>query len=371
MVRCWQNWDIRTCARRSPRRWRYPERIESGVPPLELAQLAGLTFEEPDIARFPCLPLAFEALAAGGTAPAILNAANEVAVAAFLDGAIRFTDIAAVCADDACARCRRGRRHRSTMRSPPTPRRAGWPRRCSGRAAGKCENGVMIDLAYKVVAFLVTLGVLVVFHELGHYLVARWCGVKVLRFSVGFGRVVASRRFGPDRTEWALSAIPLGGYVKMADEREGDVAPADLARAFNRQNVWKRIAIVAAGPIANLLLAVVALRRHVHGRHPGTARAAGGAPAGHGRRRGRRARRRPGRGARRRAVQSWQDLRWRLLRAQGRDNGGRSRSLPKDAARGRCAGDAHAVAAGRQGRPTGKATRSSMLGLAPRPRRRR
>jgi hypothetical protein len=107
----------------------------------------------------------------------------------------------------------------------------------------------MIDLTYKIVAFLVTLGVLVVFHELGHYLVARWCGVKVLRFSVGFGRIVASRKVGPDQTEWALSAIPLGGYVKMADEREGDVAPADLDRAFNRQSVWKRIAIVPPGPL--------------------------------------------------------------------------------------------------------------------------
>src|SRR4030095_1920407 len=115
----------------------------------------------------------------------------------------------------------------------------------------------MIDLAYKVVAFLVTLGVLVVFHELGHYVVARWCGVKVLRFSVGFGRIIAVRKSAKDGTEWALSAIPLGGYVKRADEREGNVAPADLPRAFNRQNVWKRIAIVVAGPIANLLLAVV------------------------------------------------------------------------------------------------------------------
>ena len=115
----------------------------------------------------------------------------------------------------------------------------------------------MIDIAYKVLAFLVTLGVLVVFHELGHFWVARRCGVKVLRFSVGFGRVIWSRRFGPDQTEWALSAVPLGGYVKMADEREGEVAPADLERAFNRQSVGKRIAIVAAGPIANLLLAVI------------------------------------------------------------------------------------------------------------------
>ncbi len=109
----------------------------------------------------------------------------------------------------------------------------------------------------KLLAFILTLGVLVVFHELGHYLVARLVGVKVLRFSVGFGRIVWSRRYGPDGTQWALSAIPLGGYVKMVDERESEVLPADLPRAFNRQNVWRRIAIVAAGPIANLALAVL------------------------------------------------------------------------------------------------------------------
>src|SRR5258708_9595731 len=115
----------------------------------------------------------------------------------------------------------------------------------------------MIDILQKMLAFAVTLGVLVVFHELGHYAVARLAGVKVLRFSVGFGRILWSRRVGNDRTEWALSAIPLGGYVKMADEREGHVALADVPRAFNRQSVWRRIPIVAAGPIANLLLAVV------------------------------------------------------------------------------------------------------------------
>jgi regulator of sigma E protease len=115
----------------------------------------------------------------------------------------------------------------------------------------------MLDAAYKIVAFAVTLGVLVVFHELGHYVVARLAGVKVLRFSVGFGRIVWSRRAGRDRTEWALSSIPLGGYVKMADEREEPVAAVDLPRAFNRQSVWRRIAIVAAGPLANLLLAAL------------------------------------------------------------------------------------------------------------------
>jgi regulator of sigma E protease len=111
-----------------------------------------------------------------------------------------------------------------------------------------------------VLAFVVCLGSLIVFHELGHYLVARWCGVKVLRFSVGMGKVVWSRRFGPDQTEWAISALPLGGYVKMLDAREGELTglpEADLKREFTRQNVWKRIAIVAAGPAANFLIAIV------------------------------------------------------------------------------------------------------------------
>ncbi|HEX5343587.1 MAG TPA: RIP metalloprotease RseP [Duganella sp.] len=111
-----------------------------------------------------------------------------------------------------------------------------------------------------VLAFIVCLCSLIVCHELGHYLVARWCGVKVLRFSVGMGKVVWSRRFGPDQTEWAISALPLGGYVKMLDGREGDLSglpEADLKREFTRQNVWKRIAIVAAGPAANFLIAIV------------------------------------------------------------------------------------------------------------------
>jgi len=105
---------------------------------------------------------------------------------------------------------------------------------------------------------VVALGVLVTFHEFGHYWVARRCGVKVLRFSVGFGKPLWSRR-GKDGTEYVIAAIPLGGYVRMLDEREGDVADAELGQAFNRQNVWKRIAIVVAGPLANLILAVALL----------------------------------------------------------------------------------------------------------------
>ena len=113
-----------------------------------------------------------------------------------------------------------------------------------------------MSLLHTIASFVVALGLLIVVHELGHYVVARWCGVKVLRFSVGFGRALVTRRVGADRTEWVIAAVPLGGYVKMVDEREGDVAPADLPRAFNRQTVWKRFAIVAAGPVANFLLAI-------------------------------------------------------------------------------------------------------------------
>lgn len=106
-----------------------------------------------------------------------------------------------------------------------------------------------------VLAFLVTIGILVIIHEYGHYRAAVACNVKVLRFSVGFGRVLWSRVRG--ETEFVVSAWPLGGYVKMLDEREGVVPEAELSRAFNRQPLPQRAFIVAAGPAANLLLALL------------------------------------------------------------------------------------------------------------------
>jgi len=108
-----------------------------------------------------------------------------------------------------------------------------------------------------VLAFLLTIGVLIVIHEFGHYRVAVACNVKVLRFSVGFGRTLWSRRFGRDQTEFVVSALPLGGYVRMLDEREGAVDLHERERAFNNRPLWQRAAIVAAGPTANLLLAVL------------------------------------------------------------------------------------------------------------------
>lgn len=114
-----------------------------------------------------------------------------------------------------------------------------------------------MGVLHTVLALIVTLGILVTVHEYGHFWVARRCGVKVLRFSVGFGKPLYSW-YDKTGTEYAIAWIPLGGYVSMLDEREGEVAEAERAFAFNRQNVWKRIAIVAAGPVANFILAILA-----------------------------------------------------------------------------------------------------------------
>ena len=115
-------------------------------------------------------------------------------------------------------------------------------------------NGVVAS----VIGFLVAIGVLISVHEFGHFWVARRLGVKVLRFSIGFGQPLWSRRAGPDATEYVVAAIPLGGYVKMLDEREGEVDPAEAGRAFNRQSLGVRSAIVVAGPLFNLVFAVLA-----------------------------------------------------------------------------------------------------------------
>ncbi len=171
-----------------------------------------------------------------------------------------------------------------------------------------------MNLLTTIVAFAFALGSLIVVHELGHYLVARLCNVKVLRFSIGFGRVLASRRYGPDQTEWALSAFPLGGYVKMLDEREGEVAPEELPRAFNRQSVYRRFLIVVAGPLANFLLAIflywLIFMHGVPGIKPVIGTVAPGSPAAE-------AQFAPGDIIVRigqQAVTTWQDARWILLK---------------------------------------------------------
>jgi len=173
---------------------------------------------------------------------------------------------------------------------------------------------------FTLLSFLVTLGILVTIHEYGHFQVARWCGVKVLRFSIGFGKPLFSRKFGRDQTEFVLAALPFGGYVKMLDERE---LPADdalalsdqeLSRAFNRQSVWKRIAIVAAGPVANLLLAIflywVLFMHGVMGMKPILGEVEQNSPAAHASMRNGDIVRKVGDNL----VSTWQDVRWELLR---------------------------------------------------------
>lgn len=116
----------------------------------------------------------------------------------------------------------------------------------------------MLTLLQAIFAFLITLAILVTVHEWGHYWVAKRLGVKILRFSVGFGKPLLQRRFGADQTEFMLAPIPLGGYVKMLDENEGEVPAEEVHRAFNRQALWKRAAIVVAGPLVNFLFAILA-----------------------------------------------------------------------------------------------------------------
>src|SRR5260221_1735421 len=166
-----------------------------------------------------------------------------------------------------------------------------------------------------LVAFIVALGVLIVVHEYGHYIVARLCGVKVLRFSVGFGRSIFVKRVGKDQTEWVIAAVPFGGYVKMLDEREGPVDAQEAHRAFNRQTVWRRILIVIAGPLFNFAFAVLAYAglfmyglpeaRPVLGAPPeASLAAAAGVKAGD-----------TVRSIDGEPVATWQDLRWQLLQA--------------------------------------------------------
>ncbi|MDF2179618.1 sigma E protease regulator RseP [Aliiglaciecola sp. CAU 1673] len=116
----------------------------------------------------------------------------------------------------------------------------------------------MFTFFWSLLFFIIALGVLVAVHEWGHFIVARRCGVKVQRFSIGFGKALW-RRTDKLGTEYVIAAIPLGGYVKMLDERAEDVPQEDQPYAFNRQNVYKRIAIIAAGPITNFLFAIIAL----------------------------------------------------------------------------------------------------------------
>ena len=180
-----------------------------------------------------------------------------------------------------------------------------------------------MNLLIEVLAFAVAIGVLVVVHEYGHYSVARLCGVKVLRFSIGFGKPLVQWVSPKTGTEWTIAALPLGGYVKMLDEREAGapIPPEALPYAFNRQHVAKRFAIVAAGPVANFILAIVLFAAVfatgvsepaaiVAAPAPNTAAALAGFDGGETVV----AVRNPDAGSSE-PVRSWSDLRWKLLGA--------------------------------------------------------
>jgi regulator of sigma E protease len=170
-----------------------------------------------------------------------------------------------------------------------------------------------MNFLHTAIAFVVALGVLIVVHEYGHYLAARLCNVRVLRFSVGFGRSLATWRLGRDATEWTVAAIPFGGYVKMLDEREAPVDAKELHRAFNRQGVGRRFVIVSAGPVFNFLFAILVYAGlYMHGMpearpvlaQPAAGTLAQGADFAAGD---------TVRSIEGEPIATWQDLRWRVL----------------------------------------------------------
>ena len=239
----------------------WPERIETPAQRLDFAAIARLDFEAPDLARFPSLRLAREALEAGGAAPIVLNAANEAAVAAFLAGRLAFPEI---------AETRRGRAGELGLRCPRLNRRRARdrPRNAVARRCGG-DGGLPVTLPNPplwliLVGFVCALGPLVFFHELGHYLVARMFRIPAETFSIGFGRELIG---WTDRqgTRWKVAWLPLGGYVRFVGDMGPASNPGDLDhvppemrdRVFQLRPVWQRFLVVLAGPAANFLLAIL------------------------------------------------------------------------------------------------------------------
>ncbi|TPW04053.1 MAG: 1-deoxy-D-xylulose-5-phosphate reductoisomerase, partial [bacterium] len=238
----------------------WPNRIEAPAPKLDLAAIATLTFESPDPVRFPALRLAREALKAGGSAAAVMNAANEIAVAAFLNRRIGFLDIAQV-----VERTIDGvEQRRATSRRPWSD---ALPDSRSTMELSTLLNSVIHGVWYYVVIFLLILTVVVFVHELGHFLVARWNGVRVDVFSIGFGPEIWGWTDPKTGTRWRFSLVPLGGYVKFFGDADAASATGDdrpmtdeeKAVSFQHKRVGQRAAVVFAGPAANFVFAILGL----------------------------------------------------------------------------------------------------------------
>ena len=248
----------------------WPERPASTLT-FDLAALRHLEFEPPDFERFPCLRLAFEAAEKGGAHCIALNAADEVAVEAFLERRIPFTGIPRTIEKSARVypggasrdHCGGARRRPAGARAGPGNASLRLAGRGPGRALSRGQNLTsMHEFLVSAVAFIVLVGVMVIVHESGHFVVAKLCGVRVEAFSFGFGPRLFGFKYG--ETDYKVCLLPLGGFVKMTGETEsgltqspsdvtGEEAASDPA-AFSSHPRWQRMLIGLAGPTANFAL---------------------------------------------------------------------------------------------------------------------
>ena len=230
----------------------HPDRVDVPVRTLDLAQVGALTFEPPDLDAFPCLRLSRDAALAGGTATCVLNAANEVAVHAFLGGALDFMGIPAVI-ETVLEQLPAARVHSfDTLYAADAE-----ARRLAAEAIGVLRGARMSWL----LAFL-GFALLIILHELGHFTAAKAVGMRVERFALFFPPLLGRVRRG--ETEYAIGAIPLGGYVRITGMNPAEEIPPDVAhRAYYRQPVWKRIVVIGAGPAVNIVLAFLLLAAYL------------------------------------------------------------------------------------------------------------
>ena len=225
----------------------HPDRADLPIENLDLVKLGRLDFEAPDLDAFPCLRLAREAAVAGGTAPCALNAANEIAVHAFLTGRLGFTGIPRVI--------------EGVLEQLGSHRVHDFEALYVTDSEARELAAELIDTEVTrmswILAFL-GFAMLVILHEAGHFFAAKAVGMRVERFALFFPPLVY--KFKRGETEYGVGAIPLGGYVKITGMNPAEEIPPEHAhRAYYRQPVWKRIVVIAAGPAVNIVLAFVIL----------------------------------------------------------------------------------------------------------------